>query len=383
MHKILRKFLFSGLACAAALVVLPRVGAAAQSAQRPPVIPLEGLDAVMLLQGKEVQGKEDLAVVRGNFKYIFSTGENKAAFEKEPERYAVQLDGVCPRMGAPSRGNPDLWTVHEGKIYLFASENCKKLFVAAPHKFFEPKFEPLAITPEGAARAKTLLAKAVEAMGGATKVDALENVQFVGTWPGPNGEGSFPQTMTYSFPDRLRLDQSANVAGRAGTMTFVLAPAASFAVMVMGERRQTMTLTPATRQNTEKNFKRHPLWVVRARNSDSFVAIASGSGKIGDATVENVTVEFDGMRMTLGIEAATGRILRVTYVDRGFEGFGLFEETYSELQTVNGLTLPLVVSTTVDGKPMPMRTFKGQTFMVNAALAADLFEKPKPPAPQQ
>jgi len=64
-----------------------------------PVIPLEGLDPVMLVQGKEVQGDMKYKITRGRFQYLFANAENKATFEKEPSRYEIQLDGSCARMG--------------------------------------------------------------------------------------------------------------------------------------------------------------------------------------------------------------------------------------------------------------------------------------------
>ena len=91
---------------------------------------LEGLDPVMLVQGKEAQGELKITITRGRFRYLFANEANKAAFEKDPARYEIQLGGACARMGAPVTGIADLYTVHNGRIYIFGSEQCKKLFVA-------------------------------------------------------------------------------------------------------------------------------------------------------------------------------------------------------------------------------------------------------------
>ena len=98
------------------------------------VIPLEGLDPVMLSQGKEVQGDMKFKTTRGRYQYIIASAENKATFEKDPSRYEIQLDGHCARMGAPTTGNPDLYAVHNGRIYIFGSSECQKLFKATPEK---------------------------------------------------------------------------------------------------------------------------------------------------------------------------------------------------------------------------------------------------------
>src|ERR1044072_7868106 len=105
-------------------------------------IPLEGLDPVMLSQGKEVQGDMKYKVTRGQFQYLFANAENKATFEKDPTRYEIQLDGSCARMGAPTTGNPDLYLVHNGRIYIFGSEECQTLFKAAPENYLEVPAAP-------------------------------------------------------------------------------------------------------------------------------------------------------------------------------------------------------------------------------------------------
>jgi len=116
----------------AVIVLAIFVTASAQSSS--PETPLEGLDPVMLVQGKEVQGDMKFKVTRGRFEYLFANAENKATFEKDPARYEIQLDGACARMGAPTTGNPDLYTVHNGHIYIFGSEECQTVFKAAPDK---------------------------------------------------------------------------------------------------------------------------------------------------------------------------------------------------------------------------------------------------------
>ena len=75
-------------------------------AQQPPLDALEGLDPVLLTQGKEAQGEMNITVTRGQFRYMFANAANKAAFEQDPTRYEVQLNGACARM--PSRGSSTL-----------------------------------------------------------------------------------------------------------------------------------------------------------------------------------------------------------------------------------------------------------------------------------
>ncbi len=145
-------------------------------------IPLEGLDPVLLVEGKEVQGEDKFSLVRGRFRYFFASAETRARFEKEPGRYEIQLGGTCARMGPNTQGNPDLYTVHKGRIYLFGSPECQKLFKAAPEKYLESESAPAWKTATAAASAKgrALIEKAVEAAGGASKIDGLKSYQETG-----------------------------------------------------------------------------------------------------------------------------------------------------------------------------------------------------------
>src|SRR5687768_16642275 len=103
---------------------------------RPTQDALDGVDTVVLLtQGKEVFGKEAFKTTHGRLNYLFSAAETKAEFEKNPEKYAVQMGGLCARMAGTVIGNPSNYVVHDGKIYIFASDNCRALFLKTPAKY--------------------------------------------------------------------------------------------------------------------------------------------------------------------------------------------------------------------------------------------------------
>ena len=98
------------------------------------VVPLKGLDPVMLAKGKEVKGDASLAVTRGGFRYLFSTAANKALFEKEPKLYEIQMGGSCPVVPG-AEGDPDRFVVYKERIYIFASDGCVDSFKANPEEF--------------------------------------------------------------------------------------------------------------------------------------------------------------------------------------------------------------------------------------------------------
>ena len=123
-----------------ALALLILAGTLSQGAQPPviqksdAVVPLKGLDPVMLAKGKEVKGDEKLAVTRGGFRYLFSNAENKALFEKTPKLYEIQMGGSCPVVPG-AEGDPDRFVVFKERIYIFASDHCVGEFKANPESY--------------------------------------------------------------------------------------------------------------------------------------------------------------------------------------------------------------------------------------------------------
>src|SRR3982751_6854116 len=122
---------------------------------------LDGIDPVVLLtQGKEITGKAEFKVSRGKFDYLFATAENKATFEKTPDKYEIQLSGACARMGPGVTGNPADFAVVDGKIYIFGSDDCHKKFVAAPAKFLPKPAAPLPADAADVRQGRTLIERA-------------------------------------------------------------------------------------------------------------------------------------------------------------------------------------------------------------------------------
>lgn len=104
-----------------------------------PLTVLKGYDAVALVQGKQIKGKESLFLIRGRFKYLFANQANKQKFEAEPELYEVQKNGECTFMRGGVPGDPDLWKVYQGKIYLFGTPMCRERFELSPDAILNPE----------------------------------------------------------------------------------------------------------------------------------------------------------------------------------------------------------------------------------------------------
>lgn len=373
----LRKLLPTAIA--AIVLLLSAVSAYGQSSARDVAPVLEGLDPVMLVQGKEVQGDLKISVTRGQFQYLFANAENKASFEKDPARYEIQLDGACARMGAPVTGNPDLYTVHQGRIYIFGSDQCKKRFDAAPQNYLEIANEaaPKTATPEAARKAKALIETAVAAMGGASRIDGLTSYQEKSTTTQTRRQGDVEvmTNLTVVFPDRIRFEQVMpdwTDPSKVRQVTMVISGGEVFGTMG-GVVRQ---LPDLARINQENEVNRRLLSILRARKSLNPAAI--GSGKIGETPVEQVAITIDHASYILGIDPVTGRILSLSAWRRGPEGnFGQLVQTFSDFRTVDGLTLPFKITGAFNNQQWKEQSPTVETIAVNGKIDPALFEKPK------
>ncbi len=344
-----------------AVIVILAASAAAQVSSSPEaVVPLEGLDPVMLTQGKEIQGDMKYKVTRGRFEYLFASAENKATFEKDPARYEIQLDGHCARMGAPVTGNPDLYLVHKEHIYIFGSEECQTLFKAAPEKYLEvpaaPKSPP---TDAMVKRGQELVTKAVEALGGA-KLDQARTFQRKDV----RGNGA-KNTLSLSFPDSLRQES----VRPNFTLVSVVTPAESF--ILVNNRAQPMP--EDNRTAIQKELNHDPMVLLRARTQPDFKAWLSGSADDG-----LVDVELPGFTTTLRIDPETGRVVSQTYRGRGPGGvLGQIEISYSDFRTVEGIALPFKTAATFDGQLFPALSSTVESITVNSQIDPSSFKRPQ------
>lgn len=100
-------------------------------------IVLKGLDPVSPVEGREQAGDEKFSSTNGGFRYLAADAEHQARFDEEPDRFAVQGDKCTVMPKGPA--NPDLFLVHDGKLFLFGSPRCLASFKADPAAYSKPK----------------------------------------------------------------------------------------------------------------------------------------------------------------------------------------------------------------------------------------------------
>jgi YHS domain-containing protein len=333
---------------------------------------LDGLDPVLLVAGREVPGKPAISVNRGGFVYLFSTPETKATFEGDPTRYEIQLGGMCARMGKTAGGNPSDFLVHNGRIYVFGSDDCHKKFQADPAKYLPTPAPPLPFSAAAAAQGQELLERAVVAIGGAARIDALtaysESMSQVQARP--QGEVTVATKTIWSFPDRVRQERTMMLQGKAMTSATVLSPQGMWFVSGQG---QVYPIRAAGRSSMEQEFGRNPIALLHARHSRGFTPVSLGKGTIDGIAVDNLRIVNGPIDVTLALEAS-GRIHSATYRDRNADGeFGTFVITYSDFKSVENLQLPHATAATFNGQPYAAHTAKLDTIAINEPVASTLF----------
>ncbi|MHC4947085.1 MAG: hypothetical protein ACYTG1_02325 [Planctomycetota bacterium] len=328
------------------------------------------VDPVALVKdGREVAGREDLALEHHRYRYLFATEANRDSFLIHPARYEIQLGGACGRMGPLSgAGRTDLYAVHDGRIYIFASEGCRTGFLAAPEKLLDRPDPVPAPDDDAARRGRELIEQAVEAVGGAARLDALRTyrLRHVRVMERDGAITTVLRTTTVRFPDSYRRDARSP----DGTRGHVATTGAAFFVEPEGN----VSMHPSQRAALEKDFAREVLVILRARHRDDFVAAAAGPGRAGGLDVELVEVAFRGATSTLGVDPRTGVVRSIEYRGRGpRRAFGTVKIVFDEFRRVGGLLLPATGVAAFDGEPDPQRTFTGGFVEVNGGVADEEF----------
>ena len=90
--------------------------------------------------GKPVKGVSEHAVSTDAELYWFVNGDAKALYEKNPDRYQIPYVDLCATglaMGKKIVADPTIFSIHEGRIYLFSNAEAKAAFDATPVEIVE------------------------------------------------------------------------------------------------------------------------------------------------------------------------------------------------------------------------------------------------------
>lgn len=95
-----------------------------------PGLAVHGYDVVAYFtDGAPTAGRSKYSTVYEDATYRFASEEHLDTFEKNPEKYAPQYGGYCAfgvSVGAKFDGDPQLWKIADGKLYLNLNEDIQK-----------------------------------------------------------------------------------------------------------------------------------------------------------------------------------------------------------------------------------------------------------------
>jgi len=95
-------------------------------------IALQGYDPVAFhAAGKPMKGNPAILTEYAGYKFVFAAEENKAAFEKEPEKYLPAFGGYCAfgvSIGVLFPVEIDTWEIVDGRLVLQYTTEVKQMF---------------------------------------------------------------------------------------------------------------------------------------------------------------------------------------------------------------------------------------------------------------
>lgn len=350
--------------------------AAASAAAAPPERTLP-VDPVELVAGREVPGNPDLSLERDGIAYRFATPDNKAAFDKEPDKFAVADGGACGRMGPlAGMGDARRYAVHDGRIYFFASDPCRAGFLKDPPAYIETDDEKIFGSNDQVSSGRAALDKAVAWAGGADRLRALTTFRATAARKETQGGTEYAVTneLAIAFPVRAFQKEAWNESWFSTVSVpdgAAMATASGLESIAASRQRaflRTMARTPVVLLKA---------YVDGAPKADcpGLIVIADGEGTLNGTPVEFVKVWLNGAASRLTIEKSSGKPLQLAY--RGRDNtmkIGDSVRTFTEYATERGITLPIAYTVSFNGNELPSGGAKFDAFEINPALPAELFD---------
>jgi zinc protease len=223
-------------------------------------------------------------------------------------------------------------------------------------------------TPE----ARALLAKVIDSMGGAAKLQSVKAVKQTATLTQKTPQGDIPleiESITV-VPNQTHV----RVQTPQGEMVRVVTP--SFAYMSMGAMG-TREFPSSMRDEALKDLRRSPIYVAQHAN-DVKVALG-GTEKVGDMDAQVLDVNADGAQTRWFVDPKSGHIIRAQYQGMTPNGPAEVQSDFSDFKTVDGITFAFSSKQSQNGQESASIQVKDVT--VNPPVDPKLFEKP-PASPQ-
>jgi YHS domain-containing protein len=341
--------------------------------QSKPAEALDGVDPVLLIQGKEISGKKEFTSVRNGFEYLFASADTKALFEKNPARYEIQMNGLCARMGKATGANPSDYLIYDGKIYIFGSDECHRRFQENPKKYLAAPAPPLETSPQAQRAGRDLIARVLATTGGEKQIDGVTTYVETATLVQQRNGADVPLTTKtmWRFPGDVRMERTVTLSDRVMSSAVLVTPAG---IWFLGQDAAYPGVE-AGRPSMQLDYGRQIVPLLHSRVQPGFKAAAIGRRTVRDLKLDLVRVVNGAVDVTLGVEPSSGQVRTISFADRNSEGeVGEYLIVYSDYRAVAGLTLPFSEQAFFGGTPDRNLSRRIEKIDVNAPLAASLFQ---------
>ncbi|MBL8874387.1 MAG: hypothetical protein JNM86_01170 [Phycisphaerae bacterium] len=335
------------------------------------------IDAIELIAGRETAGKPEISVVHEGIEYRFATPENKAAFEKEPMKFAAADGGACGRMGPlASLGDARRYAVHDGRIYFFSSDGCRAGFLKEPESYIEVDDTMPFGSNDQVLKGRATLDKVVAWAGGAERLKAIASYRASAARTEKQGGKDWAVTneTVIVFPNSYFQKEAWNdswfstLSGSRGG--------------AMGSSRGKEQIAASRTRAFDRAMARLPIALLKAHVDGSpkadcpgLVLIGDGEGELDGAPVEFVKVWLNGSGARLTVDRATGKLLALAFHGRdGTMKVGDSVRRFTNFATVDGVTLPTAYVVSFNGKDLANASGMIDTFEINPKVADGLFD---------
>ena len=239
----------------------------------------------------------------------------------------------------------------------------------------QPEPTPAEPIPEASdtdiAKAKEIIAKAVEAHGGIDKLAAVENlvIEANNTMITPGGPAAIQVTIHVLYPDKYRQD----VKTPQGEFSLIYDGEAAYASSMMG----TQPLPPEVATALKDSLFRDPIQLLEhlSQNKSAQVQFAGSEEVDGTPASILVTEQPSGEMLKIYISEETNYIVKLVYRETE-QGVTLNKENiYSDFRDVDGIKIAYSLKQNIDGNPYI--DSHSTSVKLNTEIDESLFEKPE------
>lgn len=234
-----------------------------------------------------------------------------------------------------------------------------------------PPAEPMPEASEAdMAKAKEILAAAVEAHGGLEKLQAVKNIVMETSTSAnsPAGPMQIEATSYYVYPDKFRQD----VKHPQGEMAYVFDGAAGFALTPIGVQ----PMPPQMTDSFKDAVFRENIWLLANLSQNEIPIQYAGAEEVQGKQVHILAVQQpSGEMLKISISVERHYIVKIAHRETTQGGVANRETFMDDYRDVDGVQVPYHIVQNVNGQPLSESRVKGVT--LNAELDASLFQEPE------